>query len=55
MHKAKPITNVNVVGYNVREEDIDEKGYVKILGEKFVELNKDKVKRICKNFRRKIR
>ena len=41
MHKTKPITNV--VGYNVREEDIDEKGYVKILGEKFVELNKDKV------------
>ena len=38
--KSKPITNI--VGYNVREEDIYEKGFVKILGEKFVEINKDK-------------
>ena len=41
IHKAKEITNKVI--YEVREEDIGEKGYVKILGEKFVELNKDKV------------
>ena len=41
LHKGKQISNI--VGYNVKEKDIDEKGFVKILGEKFVALNKDKV------------
>ena len=33
----------NKVVYNVTNKDFDEKGFVKILGEKFVELNKDKI------------
>ena len=39
--KNKQISNKVI--YNVTNKDFDEKGFVKILGEKFVELNKDKI------------